>query len=250
MIFVWLICLAALVAVLLIVEKRLTPGFKGAVGEQAVAAKLKELPEADYHVINNVMLATDRGTTQIDHVVVARTGIFVIETKNYKGWITGSGRADTWTQNIYGRKKAFKNPIHQNYGHIKAIEQLLGEGDELPMVSIVAFPGDCELKVQATSHVVTWGNVVSTIRSYMVPKIDADEVAVIADKIAAANVDSKESRVAHVRQVREKTAARAAKIEAGICPRCGGTLVERQGKYGAFWGCSNYPKCRYTKKKE
>lgn len=33
-----------------------------------------------------------------------------------------------------------------------------------------------------------------------------------------------------------------------ICPRCGGTLVKRSGKYGAFMGCSNYPKCRYIKK--
>ena len=33
-----------------------------------------------------------------------------------------------------------------------------------------------------------------------------------------------------------------------ICPRCGGTLVKRSGKYGTFMGCSNYPKCRYIKK--
>jgi len=33
-----------------------------------------------------------------------------------------------------------------------------------------------------------------------------------------------------------------------VCPRCGGTLVKRSGKYGAFMGCSNYPKCRYIKK--
>ena len=33
-----------------------------------------------------------------------------------------------------------------------------------------------------------------------------------------------------------------------VCPRCGGTLVKRNGKYGTFMGCSNYPKCRYIKK--
>lgn len=32
------------------------------------------------------------------------------------------------------------------------------------------------------------------------------------------------------------------------CPRCGGELVLRNGKYGPFYGCSNYPECRYTKK--
>ena len=32
----------------------------------------------------------------------------------------------------------------------------------------------------------------------------------------------------------------------GICPNCGGKLVERQSRYGTFWGCSNYPHCRFT----
>lgn len=31
------------------------------------------------------------------------------------------------------------------------------------------------------------------------------------------------------------------------CPKCGGSLIERKGKYGKFYGCSNYPKCEYTK---
>lgn len=33
---------------------------------------------------------------------------------------------------------------------------------------------------------------------------------------------------------------------AGNCPNCGGKLVERNSKYGFFWGCSNYPHCRFT----
>ena len=39
-----------------------------------------------------------------------------------------------------------------------------------------------------------------------------------------------------------------AEIQNGICPWCGGKLVVRQGKYGIFIGCSNYPKCHYTEK--
>lgn len=34
-----------------------------------------------------------------------------------------------------------------------------------------------------------------------------------------------------------------------ICPVCGGALIEKKGKYGVFIGCSNYPKCHYTKEK-
>lgn len=33
----------------------------------------------------------------------------------------------------------------------------------------------------------------------------------------------------------------------GACPKCGnGYLVRKTGRYGAFYGCTNYPRCRYT----
>ena len=38
------------------------------------------------------------------------------------------------------------------------------------------------------------------------------------------------------------------KTKGGVCPKCGGELIMREGKYGSFIGCSNFPKCRYTQK--
>lgn len=38
------------------------------------------------------------------------------------------------------------------------------------------------------------------------------------------------------------------KTDGGVCPKCGGELIMRDGKYGKFIGCSNFPKCRYTQK--
>ncbi|MDL2273199.1 topoisomerase DNA-binding C4 zinc finger domain-containing protein [Oscillospiraceae bacterium OttesenSCG-928-G22] len=43
-------------------------------------------------------------------------------------------------------------------------------------------------------------------------------------------------------QEHEKTNA----IASGRCPNCGGELKQRKGKYGEFWGCGNYPHCRFT----
>jgi ssDNA-binding Zn-finger/Zn-ribbon topoisomerase 1 len=37
------------------------------------------------------------------------------------------------------------------------------------------------------------------------------------------------------------------KISNNICPRCGGKLIVRNGRNGNFYGCSNYPKCKFTK---
>ena len=78
---------------------------KGKVGEDRVAHILCRLPKEEYRVINNLMLRTQSGsTTQIDHVVISQYGIFVIETKFYKGWIYGGENSEFWTQNIYGNK--------------------------------------------------------------------------------------------------------------------------------------------------
>jgi DNA topoisomerase-1 len=34
------------------------------------------------------------------------------------------------------------------------------------------------------------------------------------------------------------------------CPRCGSKLARKQGRFGEFVACSNYPKCRYIQMKE
>lgn len=59
---------------------------KGKLGEAKVSHIVGRLPKEDYVVLDDLMLTNKYGsTTQIDHVVVSRYGIFVIETKNYKG---------------------------------------------------------------------------------------------------------------------------------------------------------------------
>ena len=47
-----------------------------------------------------------------------------------------------------------------------------------------------------------------------------------------------------------KMEKKEAKETGEICPECGNPLVIRRGKYGEFTACSNYPECKYIKKKE
>lgn len=80
-----------------------------------------------YRALKNVTIATSNGTTQIDHVIVSKYGVFVIETKNFQGWIFGAENQAQWTQSLPGgRKFRFQNPLHQNYRHIKALSDFLG----------------------------------------------------------------------------------------------------------------------------
>jgi hypothetical protein len=84
-----------------------------------------------YRIVDNVIVNTRSGTTQIDHVLVSIYGIFVIETKNIKGWIFGAPNSEKWTQVIYGKKRLFQNPIKQNYRHTKCLSEQLKLDHEL-----------------------------------------------------------------------------------------------------------------------
>lgn len=220
---------------------------KGILGERHVAAILSSLPNREYRTIHNVMLPTERGTTQIDHIVVSIYGIFVIETKNYKGWITGGEHSEQWTKNMYGKKYKFYNPLRQNYGHIKSLQSILNL-PENAYVSIVAFSPKATIKVKTKEHVVYFSKIKRVIKQYKTPIIEENQLDILVAGIQNANIDSKEIRKEHVDTIKNNVRAKKNLLEKGKCPKCGGNLLLRKGKYGSFYGCSNYPNCRYTKK--
>ena len=106
---------------------------KGKIGEKVVAGKLDHLPKDQYRVLNNVTIQHPK-TVLRDHLVVSIYGIFVIDTKNYNGWIYGGEHAEYWTQNIYGNKYQIYNPILQNAGHVRALRRVLKDYEPLPIL--------------------------------------------------------------------------------------------------------------------
>lgn len=236
----------AVLIVLCVVLAIYRPQIKGYIGEKAVANRLSGLSPQSYIVLNDIMLPTSYGTTQIDHIVVSVYGIFVIETKNYKGWITGSEYGEQWTKNMYGKKYLFRNPLKQNYAHVKALESILGFSDD-KFIPIVAFSGESNIKVQTAKPVIYIGQLKRAIETYREIKFSENELQNIVIQIQNVNIQDKDSRKQHVEQIRNQVKNDNVKIASGICPKCGANLIRRNGKYGAFWGCSNYPKCRYTK---
>ena len=68
------------------------------------------------------------------------------------------------------------------------------------------------------------------------------EMDMIQAKIMAANKRlSNEEHVDNVKMQQRN-------LDNNICPRCKSKLVFKEGKYGPFWGCSGYPKCKFIKK--
>lgn len=120
---------------------------KGNYGEFLTFSYLEKL-DCFYKLLTNIYIPKKDGTTtEVDLVMVTTTGIYVIESKNYSGWIFGSEKLKSWTQTFKNRKKyKFFNPIWQNKGHISALKNILGIEDNDIYKSYIVFSERCELK--------------------------------------------------------------------------------------------------------
>jgi hypothetical protein len=116
------------------------------------------------HLLNHVTLRLPDGSTQVDHILVSRFGVFVIETKDYNGWIFANAKHATWTQVLFHSKFRFQNPIFQNLRHVRAVQELL---DFLPpeaVRSIVVFTGEAEFKTEVPFGVFGLRGLVDHLR--------------------------------------------------------------------------------------
>lgn len=221
--------------------------FKGWAGElQSTVAKKLFLDAAVYTDLNNVTIPTANGTTQIDHVIVSRYGIFVIETKNMDGWIFGDEKSPQWTQSLFGKKFKFQNPLHQNHRHTKALSEFLGI-DHDKILSVVMFWGDCQFKTAMPPNVMARGYI-GHIKSKTEVLFDDADVPQIAAAIKEGMLPKTwATRRQHVADLKERFDSTTS------CPKCSSPLVLRTAKSGAnagapFYGCSKYPACRYVGK--
>ncbi len=246
------ILLAGVLSILGAVFKALVlPRLKGRLGEASINFLANRLLNPNvYHLIPDVTLATPDGTTQIDHVIVSRYGIFVIETKNYKGWIYGGEGDAKWTQVIYKRKERFQNPLRQNYKHTKTLSDLTGIPHDC-FNSVVVFVGDSRFKTEMPANVVHIRDFVRHIKTYQAPIIQDNQVPEIVEVIrewgAAVNDEQKRQ---HVKNLRRNHRPVSLDAESPACPRCGETMVFRTSRKDGsrFWGCPGYPECRGTRK--
>lgn len=238
-----------LIPLVLIILFFKSPSGKGLLGEMLVNFTLNaRLDKQKYCLIKNVTLPTENGTTQIDHIVVSEYGIFIIETKNMRGWIYGDEKQKSWTQKIYKHTKKFQNPLHQNYKHVKTIESAL-EVDCSKIFSVIVFVGDSVFKTEMPANVTYAGGFIEYIKSKTEKIILQDEVNKILSAIESGRLSrtlkTQREHVKHVQNIINE------KESQNSCPKCGSELVLRVAKQGAnngneFYGCSNYPKCRHT----
>ncbi|BCG18127.1 TPA: NERD domain-containing protein [Vibrio parahaemolyticus] len=238
-----------LVPLLLIVSVFKSRWLKGVFGEFLVNRLLSKLPESDYTLIKDVTLPTSDGTTQVDHIVVSKYGIFVVETKNMKGWIFGSARQKQWTQKIYRHSSKFQNPLHQNYKHIKALETLLGCSEE-HLHSVIVFIGDSTFKTEMPPNVTYARGSIRYIQQFNEVVFSDKDYARLTESIN--QIKLKRGVITDLKHRKHVKEVVTSKASSNQCPRCGSEMVLRETKRGEnigkqFWGCSTFPKCRAVK---
>lgn len=134
----WIVPLALLIAYLS------SPRFRGDVAESRVRRILASGLEKNlYTTWNDLRLPAGGGTRHIDHVVVSRFGIFVIESHYASGWISGTDVQPEWRQRRLGRSTSLANPLHVNRLQVDALRRLLDFPPSVfhPLVVLVGHKG-------------------------------------------------------------------------------------------------------------
>jgi predicted RNA-binding Zn-ribbon protein involved in translation (DUF1610 family) len=243
-----LIYFILIVSVIIIIFWRLyIPKIKGIIGEKSISSILYLLDKSKYSVINNIVLKRDTKTSQIDHVVISDFGIFVIETKNYKGWIVGNEKSEHWTQVLFKRKQRFYNPIKQNLGHINVLKTYLSKYPSINYIPIVVFLSKSDIKVKTTYNIINSRQLIQTIKKYNEINLEQREKEDIYKIINEANLVDTYDKTEHIKSIKKLIQKRKRDIQDNKCPQCGEKLVLRNGKYGKFLGCTNYPRCKFIR---
>lgn len=211
-------------------------------GERAVAELLERCALEDDKVINDVTLLNPQNgmTSQIDHILLSRRGIFVIETKNYAGKIYGNDTRRTWKQ-VYdnGMSRDFPSPVKQNFTHLHTVKSKLDP--HLFLENIVIFVQGNISEIDS-KYVYSLQSFESYLNGLKPNKLRKAEIDVYYNTLIyyKENPISQEKHLQNIRQQQQD-------IEMNICPHCKKKLVLRDGMYGKFYGCPNYPKCTFTK---
>lgn len=178
---------------------------QGSNGERYIAKLLQELPEG-YRVLNDLLLKYEGYTVQIDHVIVSEYGVFVIETKNFRGTIYGSAEIKRWVQINKGKKCLFYNPTIQNNRHRFVISRIC----KLPIekvIPITVFVGKCKLYLEVVGRTILSKDLLSYIYGFTEKRLDQSDVEKIYNRLESKNITNESARrhhVAYVERVKSK----------------------------------------------
>jgi hypothetical protein len=175
-------------------------------GEARLSRELtRRFRPPDYHLLNHVTLRLKDGTTQVDHILVSRFGVFVIETKDYKGWIFAGAKDRNWTQVLYRAKFRFQNPIRQNYRHVCAVRELLEFLEPDLVHPVVVFAGEAVFKTDVPHGVFTLPKFLAYVESHRTEVMSLNRAQFCVGRLEATRLAiTRATDVEHVLELRRR----------------------------------------------
>ncbi len=227
-----------------------SPRALGRSGERRVARLMRRALNGEpAFIFRDVTLSTDRGSSQIDVLAITLRGVFVIEVKNLKGKISGGPQRKYWRVQLGRRGYRLRNPLHQNHGHLKAVQRTL----EIPrdqLLPLVVILGRSTLSNKIRELVLRPDEITTAVKSRAPDQLSASAVDALARRIEAARLPpGRATDRLHLKNVRQQLRANRGPLP---CPRCGAAMQKRTNRKGAnpgnaFWGCERFPRCRVTR---
>ena len=212
----------------------------GKEGEEAVAEEIRRIAPQNARVFHDLVLFDkNKKTYQIDHLFINTNGIWIIETKNWSGVVLGDEENKYWTQYKKYKTERRYNPVKQNFGHYYKIRSLFPK--HVPIRCLVVFVKADISNIQS-EYICNLFELPEILLRETDNKLTDFEIQKYYQKVLSEKEKCGVSTEEHERTIENKKTG----LSQGICPNCGGKLVERKGPSGAFYGCTNFPKCTFT----
>lgn len=129
----------------------------------------------------------------------------VIETKDYKGWIFAHAKYSYWTQVLSRGRFDFRNPIHQNFRHLRAVEELL---DFLPpgvIKPVVIFTSRAKFASEMPVGVYNLAELIEYLRTQTGEVMSLDRMEFCVGRLETARIFlTNQTDVEHVESLRRR----------------------------------------------
>ena len=232
----------------------------GSFGEHLTKVFAKTFTDA--LVLHDILIDGDEnGTSQIDLIMIGVKGIYVVEVKSFaeNAVIYGDGKKSKWYYYLGGKKYDIYSPLKQNAKHIEYLQSFLCNFGNIPYFNVVTMmckdykinninPDPDNITSVVCTSLPAMMRGIYKIADNKPDVLDESTKQKIYDYISQNQYQGKEKRLEHKEKVKSIKREQEEIANQNLCPYCKAPLILRKGKYGDFYGCSNYPKCRYTKK--
>lgn len=255
----------------------------GIAGEANILFELKN-SNMDLVILHDIYIETEEGqSAQIDFVVIAPKITYLIECKNLYGNIEINAKGDFIRNMQYGgkwHKEGIYSPITQNMRHMEILKECCAEKKNLIMgfgfrkyfdnfyksLIVLANPktvvNDRFAPKEIKNQVLRADQLVAVIKKM---EADSGEIASSkkqmkerAESLLSKTSEKRKDYVEKYKKIIEKVKSKKEEgkeetqkqEETLICPKCGAPMVLRVAKKGEkagkkFYGCSQFPKCRF-----